>query len=78
MFGIYAFSEVPFSFLSSKAVALTGVQATGSVGTMIRTVFGELTGVSAAGQTGIVTAVNWQVIDVSQTVSWQTINSSQT
>jgi len=58
MFGIYAFSEVPFSFLSSKAVALTGTSATG--------------------QTGIITAVNWQVIDVSQTVNWQVIDVSQT
>jgi hypothetical protein len=37
-----------------------------------------LTGVSATGSTGDVTAVYWKLIDDSQTANWQNIGNSQT
>ena len=55
MFGISAFAEAPFASLAGQTVvvALTGVQASGAVGTVAvgdRSI--DLTGVSATGEVG--------------------------
>ena len=57
MFGSSAFSSTPFSSLSGgqTVVALTGVSATGSVGSVSPNIVIGLTGVSATGSVGTVT-----------------------
>ena len=60
MFGIAAFAEAPFASLSGQTVvvALTGVQASGAVGTVVSSqVFSAaITGVAATGAVGTVGA----------------------
>ena len=61
MFGISAFSQSPFSALGESAAvsaALTGVSATGGVGSVTATTTVALTGVSATGNVGSVTETN--------------------
>lgn len=57
MFGISAFAEAPFASLAGQTiiVALTGVQASGAVGTVTEDSSVALTGVEAAGAVGTVT-----------------------
>ncbi len=57
------------------AVALTGDEAVGSVGSVGVAVSTALSGVSASGTVGNVIAVYWKLIDDSQTVSWQNVNT---
>jgi hypothetical protein len=60
-------------------VAITGVAATGAVGSVgigNRTV--NLTGVQAAGQVGTVGAFYWSLIDDSETPNWVLIDDSET
>jgi hypothetical protein len=55
------------------------VAATGFVGTIsngVRTV--ALTGVQAMGGVGTVIAVNWKLVDDSQTANWQNVNNAET
>ena len=60
MFGIAAFAEAPFASLSGQTVvvALTGVQASGAVGTVTEVNSVALTGVVAAGAVGSVAETN--------------------
>jgi len=55
---------------------LTGVSASGAVGTpgLIRT--HDLTGNAARGNVGNVIAVYWKIIDDNQPTTWQNINTS--
>jgi len=55
---------------------LTGISASGALGTMglIRT--HSLTGNSARGSAGDVVAVYWKLIDDNQSTVWQNINTS--
>ena len=59
MFGISAFAEAPFASLSGQTVvvAITGVQASGAVGTVIYELVTTvaITGVQASGAVGTVT-----------------------
>jgi hypothetical protein len=57
-------------------VELTGVSASGAVGTpgLIRT--HNLTGNAARGNVGNVIAVYWKIIDDNQPTTWQNINTS--
>jgi len=58
MFGISAFAEAPFASLAGRTtvVAITGVQASGAVGTVVYTVVVTvaITGVQASGEVGTV------------------------
>ena len=59
MFGISAFAEAPFASLAGQTVvvAITGVQASGAVGTVIYEIVttAAITGVQASGAVGTVT-----------------------
>jgi len=55
---------------------LTGISASGDVGTMGLTRTHSLTGNSARGNVGNVIAVYWQIIDDNQPTIWQNINTS--
>ena len=56
MFGISAFAEAPFASLATPSVVvLTGVQASGEVGTLVYTRELAVTGVEAAGAVGTIT-----------------------
>ena len=56
MFGISAFAEAPFASLATPSVViLTGVEASGAVGTLVYTRELALTGVEAAGAVGTIT-----------------------
>jgi hypothetical protein len=62
MFGISAFAEAPFASLATPSVViLTGVQASGEVGTLVYTREATLTGVEAVGAVGTVTLADRQI-----------------
>jgi len=63
MFGISAFSENPFSALGP--LALTGVSATGAVGTVTYAITLALSGVQASGNVGTVFPVYWILVNTS-------------
>ena len=54
MFGVSAFAETPFAS-QTVSIFLTGVQATGAVGTVIYELPRALTGVQATGAVGNIT-----------------------
>ena len=62
MFGIASFAAAPYAALGEVVVvvALSGVAATGNVGTVTSDVTVALSGVSASGNTGTVTATGSQ------------------
>ena len=60
----------------SESIALSGVGATGFVGSVGFTI--PLSGVSATGSVGNVKGFAWSVIDDTQTANWQNIGNTQT
>ena len=67
------------SVVADRSVTLSGVSATGSVGSVgIGPRSKALTGNAASGSVGDVIAVYWKPIDDNQTASWQNLNNGQT
>lgn len=62
--------------VGERTVALTGVSSSGQVNTMGVPRSLGLTGNSARGNVGNVTAVYWKIIDDNQPTTWQNINTS--
>jgi len=79
-FGFSTFSGAPFADLGSVSITInvTGVEATGAVGTVsvVAKAVVSPTGVSATGYIGNVLV--WGQIVPNQTPNWQNINDSQT
>jgi hypothetical protein len=64
--------------LPGKAAALTGLNATGNVGSVGFSISQVLTGNFARGYQGQLGYFYWQTIDDSQVANWQNIDDSQT
>ena len=82
MFGFTSFASAPFASLGTSSgavtVTLTGVSATGSLGTVTVRSNSQitLTGVQAVGYVG--NTLVWGLINEAQTPNWVAVNDSQT
>jgi hypothetical protein len=56
---------------------LTGVTASGAVGSVSYSTSVALSGVQAAGSVGNVVAIYWILVDSSETANWQNVNNAQ-
>jgi hypothetical protein len=59
-------------------VEITGVSASGDVGSVTANRTVALTGVAATGAVGTVIPVYWILVDDSETSNWQNVNNAQT
>jgi hypothetical protein len=64
--------------LATQVFELTGDAAAGTVGSVGRSVSIALSGVSARGSAGSVTAIYWKLIDDLQTANWALVDSAET
>jgi hypothetical protein len=81
MFGISAYAQAPYASLGTSdiTIALTGVVASGVVGTVSRGATSiALTGVQAVGSAGTVVAIYWVLVNNSQTSNWALVDNSET